>query len=568
MITTVQEGMERPQQLPAQRVAAAELLDWLEERGRVSGAWQRRVPALRRAVEGARAAVAGHAEVAATLAALPHVGYYDCRRALDALAATEPPTRTLLGRYASPALRALDDACRAFRRDNCHVADAAAELRDLLRHDVRDARAAIDAARARAARLRDTAATSRHAGDRLRAEHARMCAEWGVAADDARGRTLEAQLAEVPAVMLGDAVHGLLRFLVREGDEPQQVVVQDMVDFYLEFDRFERDCCKGGVDGGEEEEEDEHEHEEEEEEEEKLLETLRTALGTRGMGVRAAVRRLAQCCGSDWAAVLLRIQNTDRLQRLHAQGGVGAGEDEDEAEAEAEHLAWRVPEDTADSAADFGIVLEAEGTAGDAEAAVPKERTEDEEKEEGEVGNDAEGGFSGLLKALAHDATLRTAFVDDLWELKDFFAQRAAETAEDARLQASCAGNTATDLYAATGHARPVLAAARAEHFARALDAVLDVLEGARTRRLLELQDSAHTRARLAHAIARKAEQAAHQDARARECEAGATAADAAAAEQKQALERATQRAHQLVQDLQASLTELFPHRDVFITGL
>lgn len=554
MITTVQEGMERPQQLPALRVGAAELLDWLEERGRVSAGWRRQLPALRRAVADAHAAVAGHAAVAAALRALPHVGYYDCRRALDALAATEPTTRTLLGRYTSPALRALDDACRTFRRGNCHVADAADELRGLLRHDVRDARAAIDAAHTRAARLRDTAASSRHYAERLRAEHARMCAEWGVAAG-ARARPLEAQLAEVPAVLLGDTVRALLRYLVAGGGDTQ-APLQGMVDFYLQFDRFARACC-------------DDDEEEEEDGEEELLGTLRAALGTRGLGVRAAVRRLARCCGSDWADVLLRIQNTDRLQRLHAQADAEA---EAETELEPEHLAWSVPEGAADGAQDFGIVLEAEGTAGtadtaDAEAKAEEGKDEDDGEDDGER-DETEGGFHGLLEALLHDGTLRAAVVDELWELKDFFGQRAAEAAEDARLQASCAGNTATDFYAATGHARPALDAARAEQYARALDAMLDVLEGARTRRLLELQDSAHTRARLAHAIARKQQQAAYQEQRVRECEAGAAAADAAAADHARALEHATQRARQLVDDLHASLAELFPHRDVFITGV
>lgn len=522
MITTIKEGAERPDQLPALHVGAEELLEWLEERGRVSAAWRRRRPQLRKAVAGALAAVAAHAEVAAALRARPHVGYYDCRRALDALAATEPTTRTLLGRYTSPALRALEDACSAFRRDNCHVADAADELRGLLRHDVRDAHAAIGAARARAAQLRDAAAAARGYGDRLRAEHARMCAEWGVTVGSS-ARALEAQLAEVPAVMLGDAARALLRFLVPEGEKPS--TVQGIVDFYLQFDRFEGACCQ------------EDDGEEEEGETEPLLGTLRTALETHGMGVRTAVRRLSECCGSDAAEVLLRIQNTDRLRVLHAR------------------------EDTAESAQEegSGIVLEAEGTD---TAAQEEEEGKEEERDE------TEGGFNGLLKALMHDGTLRAAFVNDLWELKDFLGQRAAEAADDARLEASCAGNTATDFYAAIGHPRPVLDAAQGEHYARALDAMLDTLEGARTRRLLELQESAHTRERLAHAIVRKQEQAEYQDQRARESEASVAATDATVADHERALEDATQRARFLVEQLQPSLAELFPHRDIFITGV
>ena len=42
MITTIKEGAERPDQLPALHVGAEELLEWLEERGRVSAAWRRR----------------------------------------------------------------------------------------------------------------------------------------------------------------------------------------------------------------------------------------------------------------------------------------------------------------------------------------------------------------------------------------------------------------------------------------------------------------------------------------------------------------------------------------------
>ena len=501
MIETLSEGLGRPNQLPSLRLEADTLLDWLVARKQLPARWRRNKAAVQKAVEDALAAGAAGEDSAgaAHLRNLAHIGYYDLQAALDALAKAEPAARSLLGRYTSPRLKALDDACRVFRRGKYHIGDAAEELQQLLRHDAREARDLIAHDNERCAWLSGAIERDEARLERLREEFNSACAEWGVASESSEDE-MQRQLEEAPLVALAALLNGVLPCFGEE-ETSQKAPVEELVECYDEFRRFTWLWCS------------EQESQQKEVDDECCLVVLRAALKTKGMGVDEAVRVLAKCCGSDESEV---------LQRVHR------------------------PKQQPKSAKDFGIVLEEEGFAGE-------EATQDK----------STCLFEGLHQALLHDKLLRVALVNELWEIKEFLAQRRAEQAESTQKQMMLSANTAVDYFAAAGHIVPALE--HAEQHQHTVETLLHALEGTQARRLLEVLESARVREavarRLANMRASAEKQQQSMDAH-RQCLADM---DSTIAEHRSQLDVIAARARFLTQAIRKDLEAMFPNRDITI---
>ena len=165
-----------------------------------------------------------------------------------------------------------------------------------------------------------------------------------------------------------------------------------------------------------------------------------------------------------------------------------------------------------------------------------------------------------------HDKLFRAAVVNDLWELKEFFTQRRAELTDDAKMQTSSAANVEINFYSATGNSVPELSMGDAEHFIHCLDSMLEILEGSKTKGLLEIQESSAMLERVAQSLSRKLQQAQYQNQVVAESEQSLSVMDAVIEQDQQALEALTRRARFLTQSLKASMAELFPNRDIILT--
>jgi hypothetical protein len=142
--------------------------------------WRRQVATIRAAVDAALALLPADSPLRTTDG--DRFGFFECERALAELLRTEPQTKTLLGAYSSARLRAFSNLCtRTWRRDGCHVADAADELAAALRFAVPNARREADEASRKADELAVARDEAVRVAARHRADYERECAAWGIA---------------------------------------------------------------------------------------------------------------------------------------------------------------------------------------------------------------------------------------------------------------------------------------------------------------------------------------------------------------------------------------------------
>lgn len=529
MIETVGEGLEKPDALPPLKIAPEEVLEFLVTRKQVPATWRRRIPAITASVGTALALVPE--ELSRREEGADRFGYFDCTRVLSSLMRTEPQTKTLLGNFTSARLRAWSAAVSGWRRDNAHLADAAEELCAIVRHGIPGARHEAEDASRKAESLVPEREEATRIAARHRAEYERDCAEWGIA-PSGEGTTapqLESLVSDL-GPLFASAVDAI------------RSRVQPAASFYSSFASFVLAKDPGS-----------------------LLPAIALVNSSRSLSPIEAIAAAAKVSKSA-ASSITKIFKENESKLAPARTPAPVPVPAPAAPATGIQIDWSaIPSsdtpvdlpsydgiELADSSLD-AAALGIETIGGGAEAASPVEEAPKREEKEKEL--------EGIVHAFLWDRAWRRAVINDLSELREFLSRRREEATE------GTIGSS--DEFITVGTAErpmPPCTPQQLVGFIAEVNAALEMLEGKRVMRLLEIRESKHFVERVANGIEQKLEFARAQDE-------ACAAIDTRSAELREMISAAevtigklSNRAKSLADSLAKEISTLFDNREVSIS--